>query len=190
MRTAAAIVLAAAACGGRAAPRPIDNRGPATASTPACPADPPPFAVPAPVADAADCVHGAATAMLTAPAGPPTCHQFRATGPTSAVEAITVADGRRLWIAQGGCVHATIEIHGPAGAVIAARDRPAAAAELLRALAAYDQPDGWFTHIADDVAAAAPPADGGGVPIGAGDWTAAIDAAADGALTVTLDFPL
>ena len=192
MHRALVIASLCAACGGKASPGDLANRTAPPPPPAACPADAAPFAPPTPAPPDAECIRGASSALLAAAAAAPTCHVFAVTGPTSAVEALTLADGRRGWIGQGGCVHAGIEIRGPAARPVAASDRPgvlAAAAELLTALDAHTSDHG-FAGFARDLTAAAPAAPTGSFGLGAGDWTAEVEVGADGALTITLDFPL
>ncbi|MBL8626787.1 MAG: hypothetical protein JNK64_36200 [Myxococcales bacterium] len=189
-----ALVIASlgAACGAKAPPGDIANRSAPPTPPAACPADASPFAAPPPGSPDDACIHGASSALLAAAAAAPTCHVFHTTGATSAAEAVTLADGRRVWIGQGGCVHASIEVRGPAARRVAARDRPAvlaAAAELLAALDALAA-EPIFDGFARDLTAAAPAAPTGSFPLGAGDWTAEVEVGADGGLTITLDFPL
>lgn len=181
-----------AACGGKAPPGDIANRTAPPSPPAACPADAAPFAPPPPAPADEECIHGPSAPLLAAAAAAPTCHVFLTTGTTSAAEAVTLADGRRVWIAQGGCVHAGLEIRGPAAHALAARDRPAvlrAAAELLTALDAHSADHG-FAGFARDLAAAAPAAPTGSFALGAGDWTAEVEVGADGGLAIVLDFPL
>lgn len=192
MHRALVIASLCAACGGKAPPGDLANRTAPPAPPAACPADAAPFAAPPPAAPDDECIHGPSAPLLAAAATAPSCHVFQATGATSAAEAVTLADGRRVWIGQGGCVHAGIEIRGPAARPVAARDRTAvltAAAELLTALDAHSADHG-FAGFARDLAAAAPAAPTGSFGLGAGDWTAEVEVGADGGLAITLDFPL
>ena len=192
MHRALVIASLVAACGGKAPPADLANRTAPPAPAPACPADAAPFAPPPSTTAADECIHGPSAPLLTAAATAPTCHAFQATGATSAVEAVTLADGRRVWIDQGGCVHAGIEIRGRAARPFTVGDRAAAlraAAELLTALDAHS-PDHGFAGFARDLAAAALAAPTGSFALGAGDWTAAVEVDADGGLAITLDFPL
>ena len=192
MHRALVIASLCVACGGKPPPGDIANRAAPPPPPAACPADAAPFAAPPPAAPDDECIHGPSAPLLAAAAAAPTCHVFETTGATSAAEAVTLADGRRVWIGQGGCVHAGIEVRGPAARPVAARDRPAvlaAAAELLTALDAHTADHG-FAGFARDLAAAAPTAPTGSFALGAGDWSAEVEVGADGGLTITLDFPL
>lgn len=192
MHRALVIASLVAACGGRPPPADIANRTAPPTPAAACPADASPFAPGAPAAPDDECIRDGASPMLTADAAAPTCHVYQPSGARDAAEAVTLADGRRVWVGQSGCVHAGIEIRGPAAHPVAAGDRPAvlaAAAELLAALDAHAA-DHAFAGFARDLAAAAPAAPTGSFALGSGDWTATVEVDAAGALTIVLDFPL
>ncbi|MBK9031430.1 MAG: hypothetical protein IPL61_08850 [Myxococcales bacterium] len=189
MRIPLAIALAVTACGHAAGPPSIGNT--VEVAPPACPPDANPFAELAGATAADDCVRGEPAPLLTASAAPPTCHAYQVTGATSAVEAVTLADGRRVWLHQGGCAHATMRFRARPTRAGAPDDRAGllrAAAALLRDLDPVAGELG-FGGFATDLEAAATARPLGRFPIGSGDWFAEIEVD-DGAITVELDFPL
>ena len=187
----ALLVASCSSCGSSSsAPTTVGNR--TAPPPPACPADPGPFVDVPPVSPSDECLHGAAEPMLAGGADAPRCYLFQVTGPTSADEAITLDDGRRVWLNQGGCVHATIRIRAQPARAVDAGDRGAvlaAAAELLGDLDAVTTTF-KFSGLAADLAAAAPARPLSRFPLGAGDWTVEVETMPDGALAIELDFPL
>ncbi|MEZ4401245.1 MAG: hypothetical protein R3B06_14560 [Kofleriaceae bacterium] len=170
---------------------PLANR--AAPVTPSCPLDRNPLAQPPSAAPPDDaCLTGAPAPLLDAPADAPSCHAFVRTDATTAHEGVTLPDGRRVWVAQGGCVHATLRFQGAPTRRVDPRDRVAvigAGAGLLRDLAPMAAARG-LDRFVDELAAAAATGPTGTFPIGAGDWYADVEVAADGTVAVTLDFPM
>lgn len=193
MRAALGFVAVLAACGGRPSPAPaLGNREPTT--PPGCPAEVWPFA-PAPEATASDeCTHGAPSPWLIGPGDPPTCHVYTVTGPTSANEAITLADGRRIWLRQSGCVHATTELRGRPRAPFDPADRASVLAAAVGLLEDVDPvaPQAYFGQDAMQLGIAGKALPTGSFPIGVGGDNIATVEPVEGTemISVVIDFPL
>lgn len=191
VRASSALALVLAACGSAPAPSTIANRDP-TAAGPACPAAASPF--PAETREpAVECLRGEPGPWLAGAASAPTCYTFERTGPTSTVEGVTLADGRRIWLWQGGCVHATYVLRGPMAAAVEPGDRGdviRAGVELLQAANAVAVDDSIFLGDATQLGMAARQAPTGSFAIGVGgDATATVEPVGED-IEVTIDFPL
>ena len=192
----AAVMIVAAACGGSSSPAaPIGNRA-AIAAAPRCPEPRWSFAPIAATTAADQCVHGTPSPWLVGDGAAPTCHVYRVTGVTSADEAITLADGRRVELRQSGCAHATFELRGVPREPFDRGDRAAlirAAVALLEDAAAV-APQANLGHNAAQLGATLR---GGAAPTGSfaigvgGDHHATVETV-DGsdAIAVTIDVPL
>ena len=187
-RSIAAIVcILALGCHGPTPAPVIANRAAPQGS---CPDLALPFTPAEPIALDQTCTHGQPVPMLLGPAEAPSCHGFRANGATGSIETLVVG-GRRFWLEQSGCEHATFQVVTSAAGSRGLNDRATLirrAGALLVELGAVTT--GWpFQQFGADLIAAAAGAPVDAFPIGAGDWTATVEVV-EGQITVTLDFPL